>query len=122
MKLIIPLDEREGLGSRICDHFGSAPFFALVETETGELNIIDNSCNHHEHGQCTPADSFVAMGVQAVLCNGIGAGAASKLQMLGIEIFMAGPASNLGDALGLYRSGSLVKVTQKQVCSGHSCH
>lgn len=122
MKLIIPLDEQEGLDSRLCEHFGSAPFFALVETDTGIFELLDNSSKHHEHGQCTPADSFAEMGVHAVLCNGIGAGAASKLQRLGIEIYMAGLASSLAQALERYGSGSLVKVTQKQVCSGHDCH
>jgi len=34
MKLCIPISEDRGLDSPICGHFGSAPAFLLVDTET----------------------------------------------------------------------------------------
>jgi predicted Fe-Mo cluster-binding NifX family protein len=122
MKLVIPLDRFDGLGSPVSDHFGSAPFYALVETDTGAIDCIDNRNQHHDHGQCTPADQFAGMGVQGVLCNGIGARAASRLRMLGIEIWMAGLAPTLAEALERYGNGSLTKVSAQQACSGHDCH
>jgi predicted Fe-Mo cluster-binding NifX family protein len=121
MKIIIPLNEREGLGSKLCDHFGSAPFFALVETGTGSVEIIDNGNQHHEHGQCTPAESFAGIGFGAVVCNGIGAGAVSRMQKLGIEVYMAALAPTLADAMERFSGGELVKVTRQQVCTGHDC-
>ncbi len=122
MKVITPLDENEGILSKVCEHFGSAPFFAISDTESGDVTIIDNSNSHHEHGQCTPADLFTGMGIDAVVCNGIGARAASRMQASGIDIYMAGFASTLEDALSRFKAGSLTRVGPKQACEGHDCH
>ncbi|ACF46572.1 MAG: NifB/NifX family molybdenum-iron cluster-binding protein [Prosthecochloris sp.] len=122
MKVITPLDENEGALSKVCEHFGSAPFFAVSDTETGTIEIIVNGDSHHDHGQCTPADAFTGMGVDAVVCNGIGARAAARLQASGIDIYMAGFASTLEDALNRFKGGALKKVGLKQACEGHDCH
>lgn len=122
MKIIIPLDEQNGLGSRLCEHFGSAPFYGVVETETGKVEIIDNANMQHDHGQCTPADSFAGLGVTAVVLNGIGARAAARLQSLGIDIYMASMAPTLADAIERFGNGSLKKIEARQACEGHGCH
>jgi predicted Fe-Mo cluster-binding NifX family protein len=122
MKLIVPLDSDEGLFSKVSDHFGSAPWFALVETDSGLFEVISNGNQHHAHGECTPAGQFAGMGASAILCNGIGARAAGKLQSLGIEIYMAGLAPTLADALDRYGTGSAVRMQPQQACSGHDCH
>ena len=58
MKVIVPLDEQAGKTSRMSEHFGSAPFYAVADTEAGSFEIIQNTSIHHDHGQCTPADFF----------------------------------------------------------------
>jgi predicted Fe-Mo cluster-binding NifX family protein len=122
MKIIIPLDEYSGPGSKVCDHFGSAPFFAIVDTEAGEVGIIDNKNMHHDHGQCTPADMFTELGASAVVVNGIGAGAAARLQNLGMDIYMAGSATTLLNVIEGFGSGILKKLDPQQTCQGHGCH
>jgi predicted Fe-Mo cluster-binding NifX family protein len=119
MKIIIPLEEHNGPESKVSEHFGRAPFFAVVETATGSINIIDNGDLNHENGQDSPVESFASMGIGAVLCNGIGAGAASRLKALGIRIYMVELAPTLVDALERYESGSLMKFETRQACPGH---
>jgi predicted Fe-Mo cluster-binding NifX family protein len=77
---------------------------------------------HHDHGQCTPADFFSQLGIDVVLCNGIGAGAIARLQMMGIDVYMAELSQTLEEALTRFSSGLLAKVTSQQACQGHSCH
>ncbi|HCD35607.1 dinitrogenase iron-molybdenum cofactor biosynthesis protein [Chlorobium phaeovibrioides] len=122
MKVVIPLDDNAGEQSVVCEHFGSAPWFAISNTETGEVQITENPNSQHVHGQCTPAEAFIEMGVNAVICNGIGARAAARLQELGIDVFMADMAPTLGVALRRFAGGDLVKVTAEQACQGHDCH
>ncbi|NTV66834.1 MAG: dinitrogenase iron-molybdenum cofactor biosynthesis protein [Chlorobaculum sp.] len=122
MKIIIPLDEYSGPQSKVCDHFGSAPFFALVDTVAGEVEIIDNKNMHHDHGQCTPADLFTELGASAVVVKGIGAGAVARLQSLGIAVFMAGSATTLIQVIESFGNGTLKKLEAQQTCQGHGCH
>jgi predicted Fe-Mo cluster-binding NifX family protein len=122
MKIIIPLDEYSGPGSQVCDHFGSAPFFATVDMAAGEVQIIDNQNAHHDHGQCTPADNFVGMGASAIVVKGIGARAAAKMQSLGMEVYMAGSARTLVEVIESFGGGILNKLDAQQACQGHGCH
>jgi len=122
MKIIIPLDEYSGPISKLSDHFGSAPFFAIVDTVAGEVEIIDNKNMHHDHGQCTPADMFAESGVSAAVVNGIGARAAARLQSLGMDIYMAGSATTLIEVIESFGNGLLQKLEAQQACQGHGCH
>ncbi|TNJ40320.1 dinitrogenase iron-molybdenum cofactor biosynthesis protein [Chlorobaculum thiosulfatiphilum] len=122
MKIIIPLDEYSGPDSQVCDHFGSAPFFATVDMAAGEVSIIDNQNAHHDHGQCTPADNFAGIGASAIVVKGIGARAAAKMQSLGMEVYMAGPARTLVEVIEGFGSGILNKLDAQQTCQGHGCH
>jgi predicted Fe-Mo cluster-binding NifX family protein len=122
MKIIIPLEEYSGPISKVCDHFGSAPFFAIVDTVAGEVEIIDNKNMHHDHGQCTPADMFTGLGASAAVVNGIGARAAARLQSLGLDIYMAGSAPTLIEVIESFGNGLLQKLDAQQACQGHGCH
>ncbi len=122
MKIIVPLDEQAGQNSRMSEHFGSAPFFAVADSENSSFEIIPNTSMHHDHGQCTPAHFFSELGINVLLCNGIGAGAANKLQMMGIDIYMAAMSPTLETALTRFSQGALAKVTEEKTCHGHNCH
>ncbi|TCD47137.1 NifB/NifX family molybdenum-iron cluster-binding protein [Chlorobium sp. N1] len=122
MKVVLPLEEKNGMASAMCEHFGSAPFFAVADSDTDAVVIIANPNSDHVHGQCTPADAFAGMGADAVICNGIGARAATKMQMVGIGVYLADGSPTLADALGRFKAGELVKVTAEQACQGHDCH
>lgn len=122
MRLVVPLEESAGMESRVSDHFGSAPWFALVNGESGSVEIMENGNSNHEHGQCTPAAAFAGMGVQAVVCNGIGARAASRLQAAGVAVYIAGLAPTLSEAVRRYDEGRLVLMDAKAACQGHECH
>ncbi|PIE05099.1 MAG: dinitrogenase iron-molybdenum cofactor biosynthesis protein, partial [Spirochaetales bacterium] len=54
-------------------HFGSAPFLAIINSETGHVDFIDRS-SKVEH-ECAPIAVFNEKKVEAVLCAGIGRGA-----------------------------------------------
>ena len=54
MTICLPTVSDAGLTARLSPHFGRAPFFTLVETETGNVEVVPNTHQHHEHGHCNP--------------------------------------------------------------------
>jgi predicted Fe-Mo cluster-binding NifX family protein len=100
--MVGPLEEQGGKNSRMSEHFGSAPYYAVADTGAGSFEIITNTSMHHDHGQCTPADFFAELGVSALICIGIGAGAIAKLRMLGIDVFMVHSAHKASKKMAVY--------------------
>ena len=122
MKVIVPLDEQAGQSSKMSEHVGSAPFFAVANTDSDLFEIIVNDCMHNYHGQCNPPDFFSKLGISALLCHDIEAGAVHKLQRMGIAVYMTAIVPTLEEALLLFKRGTLKKVTPQEACQGHTCH
>ena len=86
MKICIPTaDDRQG-DSSVHDHFGSAPYFAFADTETGDIRIVPNPRCHEERGSCHHVRVLEGRDVQAVVCGGIGKKALAGLQQEGIDV------------------------------------
>ncbi len=67
MKICIPTMDDHGLKGMPSDHFGSAPFFTFVDTETGEVETQPNGGAHHVHGACRPLDFLGSCPVDATV-------------------------------------------------------
>jgi len=51
MKICIPTQDDLGLESQLFSHFGSAPFFTIVEVDSGDLQVMGNLGLHsHPRG------------------------------------------------------------------------
>jgi predicted Fe-Mo cluster-binding NifX family protein len=66
MELCVPTQTREGKQAQVFEHFGSAPFFTLVDTESQSVEIVENANQHHEHGMCQPLQAIANLKVDAV--------------------------------------------------------
>jgi len=86
MTLCIPVTRNDGLQSPVSAHFGSAPFFLLVDSEGQLVRTIANQDQHHAHGQCQPLAALGGERVDAIVVGGIGAGALAKLRAAGVEV------------------------------------
>ena len=111
MIIAVPLETSEGLDSLICEHFGSAPFYAVCDTDSGKLQIVENSNRGHEQNN-----------IEAVLCKGIGARAIGRLRMLNIDVYVAEGLSTLSEALDSCKRGVMRKVEAQDACQAHDCH
>jgi predicted Fe-Mo cluster-binding NifX family protein len=118
MKICIPVDEDQGLASPVCAHFGSAPLFMMVDTDTGECRALGNRNQHHAHGQCQPLLALHGEAVDGVVVGGIGAGAIARLRAAGIEVYLAGHAT-VGETLEAFKAGALKPVAPDFVCGHH---
>lgn len=121
MKLCVPATEAGGLKSEVSPHFGSAPYFVLVDTDSGEVEEVRNSNEHHSHGMCHPLASLQGRGIGALVCSGIGAGALGRLKEAGIAAYCAEGAT-VAEMVEGYKAGRLTELTLDGACARHGCH
>jgi len=121
MKICIPIETNEGLKSKVFDHFGSASYFLIYDTNNATFQIIDNADRHHIHGMCHPLKTLANIELNAVVCRGMGARAVQKLNEDGINANRA-RAETEEDIIKKYTESSLEEITTKNACTGHSCH
>ena len=67
MKIAFPTDSDNGLESQVFNHFGSAPFFIVVDSDTNEHEIINNQDLNHTHGKCQPLKALGGKNVDVVV-------------------------------------------------------
>ena len=120
MKICIPVKENNGLESIPYNHFGSAPFFLVVDTETNDVTAINNGDLNHEHGKCQPIKAIGGADIDVVLVLGIGAGAINKLNSMGVKVFKANPTS-LKENIDLFNDNKLIEFSPANSCTGHNC-
>ena len=120
MKICIPVKENNGLESIPYNHFGSAPFFLVVDTETNDVTAINNRDLNHEHGKCQPIKAIGGADIDVVLVLGIGAGAINKLNSMGVKVFKANPTS-LKENIDLFNDNKLIEFSPANSCTGHNC-
>lgn len=121
MNICIPVTADEGLQSPVCEHFGSAPYFMIVDTESGACRAVQNQNEHHGHGMCMPLASLQGESIHSMIVGGIGGGALNKLSAAGIQVYLSGQPS-VEATLAAYMAGTLRLVTPETACGQHGGH
>jgi len=121
MKICFPVEEDHGIKSKVYEHFGSAPGFVMLDTETDELNFIDNRDLNHQHGACNPAKALSGRSVDAVVVGGIGRGAIMRLAADGIKVAKASSGVISEDAAS-FKEGRLEMLSEDMKTCSHGTH
>ena len=121
MKLCLPVKENNGINSQVSEHFGSAPFFMIVDTDTLECKAITNTNSEHSHGMCQPLSVLSAYTFDGIVVGGIGAGALNKLKASNIKVFKTG-FGNIADSIKAYKENKLEEMELNSTCAGHGEH
>ena len=120
MKVCIPSVGNQGLAAAMHDHFGSAPFFTVVDTTTDTVTeVVENTNNHHEHGRCNPVQIIDGHSLDAVICQGMGQGAVLKLNGAGIKVYIGPSAETVEQAVAAFKTGQLLELQPGDGCAGH---
>jgi len=118
MKICFPVEENQGLESSVFGHFGSAPAFVVVDTETRDVREIVNRDLHHAHGACSPIKALGGQQADAIVVGGIGAGALLGLNRAGLKVYRA-LGDTIAENLACMAHAELPELTSEQVCGGH---
>ena len=121
MRLCLPTAHDRGRTAMLSDHFGSAPYFTFVDSESGSTDVIPNHHAEHAPGHCDAARSVAAHGVDAVVCRGLGRRALASLEAAGIPVFVA-ETDTVAGAVEAFAVGQLRRMNPQAACGGGHHH
>ena len=121
MKICIPVEKDDGIDSPVCAHFGSAPVFMIVDTDSLTCKAVKNNNQHHAHGMCQPLATLSGEQFDGIVVGGIGAGALGKLQSANIKVYQTG-FSTIKETVEAYKNSQLKEVTPHTACNQHHGH
>lgn len=120
MKICIPVEKNNGLESVPFNHFGSAPYFIIYDSESKKIKEINNEDLHHVHGMCQPLKALGGEDVDAILVGGIGAGALMKLNSQGIKVYKV-KEDVVEKNIELLQNGELQEFSANHTCNHDGC-
>ena len=115
MRIAIPVSGTRGMEESVHGHFGHAPYFAIIETDDRSVHSVANGNAGHAHGQCNPMATLAGERVDALVVQGIGAGAIGRLLQLGIVVYRS-MAPTVSAALRELQEGALPRVGPMGSC------
>jgi len=121
MKICIPVTDNNGINSAVSEHFGSAAFFMIVDTDTLVCKSITNTNQHHAHGMCQPLAMLANEKFDGIVVGGIGAGALNKLKAANIKVYKTEFAT-ITETVNALKNNKLNEVAPHMACGGHGHH
>lgn len=119
-KLCVPTSGSGGLDDLVGEHFGRVPTFTFVDSETGEVEILDNT-SEHMGGAGLPADLLISAGAEVILCQGLGRRAIQLLSDGGVSV-CTGVSGTVAQVVAEWKGGSLAEAGASDACTRHAFH
>lgn len=116
MRICVPTETEGGAEAAVSRHFGRAPYFSMVDTATGAVEVVANRHAEHGHGECDPVGQLTTLAPDAVVVAGIGGHALGLLADAGLPTYLTS-AATLGGVLAQVRAGGLREVAGRE-CAG----
>ena len=118
MKVCIPTMGDKGIDEQIGTHFGRVPTYTIVDTETGDVQVINNTTTHMGGVGYAP-DLINDAGADVMLCDGLGRKAIQMFQEKGIMVYV-GATGTVSDAIDMWKAGQLQAATSETACQQHA--
>ena len=118
MKLTVT-SQGQQLSSPVDPRFGRAKYFIVVDTETGDFTVADNSQNLNaaQGAGIQAGKNVVDLGAKAVVTGHVGPKAFATLQAGGVSIY-TGASGTVADAVEQFKAGKLTQSNGADV-QGH---
>ena len=117
MRLCVPTMGNNGLNEMVSLHFGRAPTFTIVDTETNDVKTIPNQSDHMG-GYGKPPEQLSQVGVDVMLCSGLRPRAIHMFEGYGIEVYV-GASGSVKDTIELWKENRLAMATDENACREH---
>jgi predicted Fe-Mo cluster-binding NifX family protein len=103
--------QRPELDGPVEMRFARAPFFILIDEDTGEWEALENELAQGSGGIGPRAvQLLVGKGIQKVITGQLGGNAMTALQAAGIETYAYRENGSARDALAAYKKGTLTRL------------
>ena len=118
MLVCVPTNNDAEMEAVLHAHFGSSPFFTLINTDTGDVQTVENRNAHHSHGTCHPMGQLTKYRIDTVLCSAMGRRAVEALNSEGIKTLVS-DARSVREALDQLADGTAKDIDPARACRGH---
>jgi len=112
--IIVPVSDKNGLNAQIAEHFGRAPFYAIVALDKdGKVVSIETMPNTGEHfgGEGHMHDSILELKPNAIITYGMGPRGLSGFQDARVAVLKAS-AGMVKDVIAAYNDNKLQELTE----------
>ncbi|MCF8001051.1 MAG: NifB/NifX family molybdenum-iron cluster-binding protein [Halanaerobiales bacterium] len=90
MKIAVTASNNNGFESEVNKHFGRSPFFAIVDTEVEEIELVKNSAAQASSGAGVQAAQLISdQGVEVLLSGSVGPKAYTALSSGNIKMYIS---------------------------------
>jgi predicted Fe-Mo cluster-binding NifX family protein len=113
-RIVIPVLDESGLNARLSEHFGRAPYFAVIDLdENGNVLSLRTESNVSEHfgGTGRPTDRILQLQPNALITYGMGPRALSIFQDAGVAVLRANE-NTAKEVVAAYTKNELVELTE----------
>jgi len=114
MRIAIPVSEDKGLDSRLSEHFGRAPFLAMVDLDkdgnVDNLNTISNTSEHFG-GSGMRGQLILQQKPNVIITYGMGHRGLNIFQNARVAVLRA-DANTVREVISSYNRGTLIELTK----------
>jgi predicted Fe-Mo cluster-binding NifX family protein len=112
--VIVPVSDNNGMNARIAEHFGRAPFYAIVALDKdGKVEKVETLENKSEHfgGEGHMHDHILERKPNAIITYGLGPRGLTGFQEAGVAVLKAN-ADTVKDVIASYKDDKLQELTE----------
>ena len=113
-RIVIPTASQDGLNAYLAEHFGRAPYFAVVElNENGEVTNVKTVSNvPHSTGRMgQPHEVVLGLQPNVIIAYGMGRRGIGSFQSFGIAVLRAN-ANTVNEVITAYKENKLQELTE----------
>jgi predicted Fe-Mo cluster-binding NifX family protein len=113
-RIVVPTVDESGLNAQLAEHFGRAPYFAVVDLdEKGEVSSVKAVPNVGEHfgGGGQTHDRILELQPNAIIVYGMGPRGLSGFQNEGVAVLRAN-ADTVREVIAAYKDDKLQELTE----------
>ncbi len=119
-RVCVPTAGRGGLDDLVGEHFGRVPAYTIYNTETDQVEIVRND-SEHTGGTGLPGEILSNLGIDVLLCRGLGRRAIGILNTNRIEVCI-GISGTAREAIESWKGGKLSGASEGDACQEHAFH
>ena len=114
VRMVIPVLDESGLNARLSEHFGRAPYFAVIELDSNGSVLKQRAVpNVSEHfgGSGRPPDRILQLEPDAIVTYGMGPRALTIFQNAKVAVLRA-TTNTVKEVIVAYNKGQLEELTE----------
>jgi predicted Fe-Mo cluster-binding NifX family protein len=113
-RVVIPVVDQEGLNAHLGEHFGRAPYYAIVDFDENEkvaaVKTVPN-VGEHAGGMGYSHDNLLQYQPKAIIVYGMGPRGLTTFQNAGVAVLKAN-ANTVGEVVAAYKEDKLLELTE----------